>query len=199
LNRYSMSRKMIKWYLLAAVLVLSVTGLVVGRQFLVFPWKFDDLPKMENPKLLITKGERKLEIFDGEALIKTYKIGLGSNPEGDKEIQGDGKTPEGEFYIFVKNPKSKFFLSLGLSYPSSDDAERGLKDKLISKKEHDAIIKAIGEKKMPLQNTRLGGEIYIHGHGSLADWTLGCIALANSDMKELFDALQVKTPVKVLP
>lgn len=155
--------------------------------------------KIENPRLVIKKGERKLEVFDGERLVKTYKIVLGFAPEGDKEIEGDGKTPLGEFYVFTKNDQSRFYLSLGLSYPSIDDATRGLKENLISQGEYDAIVQAVGEKKMPPQNTRLGGEIYIHGGGTEKDWTWGCMALKNEEMKEIFDAVPVGTPIKILP
>lgn len=158
---------------------------------------FKPLPKMKNPRIVVKKSERKLEVFDGEKLIKNYKIGLGFAPVGDKEKQGDGKTPEGEFYIFTKNDKSSYYLSLGVSYPSTDDAERGLRDKLISKKEHDQIVTAIKNKKTPPQNTKLGGEIYIHGNGSSSDWTWGCVALENAEMKELFDAIPIGTSVKI--
>ncbi len=157
------------------------------------------LPKLENPHIVVKKADRKLEVFDGEKLIKTYQIGLGFAPVGDKEKQGDGKTPEGDFYIFTKNDKSKFYLSLGISYPSNDDAERGLLDKLISKKQRDQIVEAIKNKKTPLQNTKLGGEIYIHGNGSSSDWTWGCVALEDAEMKEIFDAIQIGTSVKIKP
>jgi murein L,D-transpeptidase YafK len=155
----------------------------------------EPLPSLKNPHLLVKKKERRLELYDGEKLIKTYNIGLGFAPAGDKETEGDGKTPEGEFYIFTKNAKSRFYLSLGISYPSVDDAERGLRDNLISKQERDAITEAVNSKKAPLQKTKLGGEIYIHGGGALNDWTQGCIALVNEDVKELFDALPIATKV----
>jgi murein L,D-transpeptidase YafK len=154
---------------------------------------------IENPRLVVTKSERKLEIFDGEKLVKTYRIVLGFAPAGDKETEGDGKTPLGEFYVFTKNDKSKFYLSLGLSYPSIDDAERGLRENLISQDEYDAISQAVSEKKMPPQNTKLGGEIYIHGGGTEKDWTWGCLALKDEEMKEIFDAIPVGTSVKISP
>jgi len=154
---------------------------------------------MEKPRLVIKKSERELELFDGDKLIRTYKIALGFAPVGDKEKQGDGKTPEGEFYVFTKNAQSKFYLSLGISYPNIEDAERGLKAKLITKAERDKIIQAVKNKKMPLQNTKLGGEIYLHGGGTAEDWTWGCVALKNEEIKELFDALPVGTVVKILP
>ena len=188
-----------KIFIFLVVFFLGSLTIFAINQFFIMPWDGTDLPKMEKPHLVVKKKARTLEVFDGEKLIKAYTIALGFEPTGDKEIQGDGKTPEGDFYIFTKNPKSKFFLSLGVSYPSVDDAKRGLDAKIITKEQHDKILKAISEKKIPLQNTKLGGEIYIHGEGNLSDWTAGCIALRNKDMKELFDSLSIKTPVRIEP
>ena len=159
----------------------------------------DELPEMRSPRLVVTKKERKLEVFDGDKLVRTYRISLGFDPVGDKEREGDGKTPEGEFYVFTRNPKSQFYLSLGISYPGIDDAERGLRDRLISISEHDAIIEAVKNKKMPPQNTALGGLIYLHGGGTGKDWTYGCAALADEDIRQLFNAIPVGTPVTILP
>ena len=157
------------------------------------------LPTLENPHLVVKKNKRQLQVFDNKKLIRTYSIALGFTPKGDKEVEGDGKTPEGTFYIFTKNPQSAFYLSLGVSYPSIDDAERGLKAKIISQEEYDAIVKAINAKEMPPQNTALGGEIYIHGGGTIMDWTAGCAALGNEDMKEIFEAIPIGTEVKIEP
>ncbi|MBA2737895.1 MAG: L,D-transpeptidase [Pyrinomonadaceae bacterium] len=189
-------------------MIYIITAQSNGRRILPSPEKVFDsmqekdsqpLPTLKNPLIVVKKKERKLYLYDEEKLVKIYDIALGFAPVGDKEIQGDGKTPEGEFYIFTKNPKSNFYLSLGVSYPSIDDATRGLREKIISKKERDQIVSAINEKKTPLQNTKLGGEIYIHGGGAANDWTLGCVALANEDIKELFNGLTVGTKVKIEP
>ena len=72
-------------------------------------------------------------------------------------------------------------------------------ENLISQNERDEIVEAIKNKKMPLQNTKLGGEIYIHGNGSKTDWTLGCVALEDEEMKELFDAIPIGTSIKIEP
>jgi murein L,D-transpeptidase YafK len=186
-----------KLVLISALIIFSTLSIFAVNQFLVMPWDKSDLPKMEKPSLVVKKKDRKLEVFDGEKLIKTYKIALGFAPAGDKEVEGDGKTPEGEFYIFTKNEKSKFYLSLGVSYPNIEDAVRGLENKLITQEEHDQIVEAINNKKIPLQNTKLGGQIYIHGDGNLTDWTAGCMALKNADMKELFEAIPVGTKVVI--
>jgi murein L,D-transpeptidase YafK len=155
--------------------------------------------RLNKARIIIHKKRRKLELFDGKTLVKTYEIVLGKTPVGDKEIEGDGRTPEGKFYVFTKNDKSKFHLSLGLSYPNLEDAERGLSAGLITKAEYEAIAEAIAKKKMPPQTTKLGGEIYIHGGGTDGDWTQGCVALADDDIKKLFDSIPVGTPVRILP
>ncbi len=151
-------------------------------------------------QLVVKKSERKLYLYnDKQKLLKTYKIALGFAPIGTKQKQGDGATPEGEYYLTHKNPKSSYYLSLGVSYPNNKDAASGLQRKLISPTQHDAIVAATKAQAKPPQNTKLGGDIFIHGGGNSSDWTLGCIALDNQDIKELFDWLPVKTPVKILP
>lgn len=167
----------------------TVESLVAQQAALKLPLK--------NPRIVIMKSERRLELFSGDAVVRRYKIGLGLSPVEDKVRQGDRRTPEGEFYVFTKNDKSAFYLSLGLSYPNIEDAERGLRDKLISRRQHDVIVRAIKRKASPPQNTALGGDIYIHGNGASTDWTWGCVALENADMKELFDAVTVGTPVTI--
>lgn len=157
-----------------------------------------ELP-IEKLRIVVYKRERKLELFSDQALLKTYRVGLGFSPVTDKKQEGDGATPEGEFYIFVKNNKSSYYLSLGVSYPNLEDAERGLRDGLITKNEYESIAEALRKKIAPPQYTRLGGLIYIHGHGSASDWTWGCVALENEDIKELYDAVSVGTPVTIVP
>jgi len=154
---------------------------------------------LKNPRIVVTKSKRRLELYADGAVVRTYKIGLGLNPVPDKIRQGDHATPEGDFYVFTKNDKSAFYLSLGISYPNIEDAERGLRDKLITGAQHDAIVRAIKRKATPPQNTRLGGDIYIHGNGSRSDWTWGCVALENEDIRELFEAVMVGTKVTIKP
>jgi murein L,D-transpeptidase YafK len=157
------------------------------------------LQPLQTDGIVIFKSQRRLELFANGRLVRSYRIGLGFDPVEDKQIEGDGRTPEGDFYVFVKNPKSAYYLSLGISYPNFEDADRGLRQQLISKLQYDQIVKAIGEGKMPPQNTALGGLIYIHGNGAKSDWTLGCIALDNQDMKELYGAVEVGTKVTIKP
>jgi murein L,D-transpeptidase YafK len=150
-------------------------------------------------KIVITKSERRLDLCSRGGIVHTYRVGLGGDALGDKQREGDGRTPEGEFYVCAKNPESKFYRSLGLSYPNREDAERGLRDGLISDDESDRIVSAFDKGKTPPQDTPLGGEIYIHGGGSQSDWTAGCIALDDADMRELYDAVDIGTPVTIRP
>jgi hypothetical protein len=70
---------------------------------------------------------------------------------------------------------------------------------LFTKMQHDTIIEAIRKKVAPPQYTKLGGLIYIHGHGATSDWTRGCVALENTDIKDLYDSVAVGTPVTIKP
>lgn len=149
------------------------------------------------PKVVINKTHRRLTLYDGGRVVREYPVALGRSPVEDKERQGDMRTPEGEFYVFTKNEKSAFYLSLGLSYPNIEDAERGLRDGLINDAQYRRIVRAIRRKASPPMNTRLGGDIYIHGGGTGSDWTFGCTALENTDIKELFDAVPVGTTVVI--
>jgi hypothetical protein len=152
-----------------------------------------------NPKIVVSKSARRLELHSGGRAVREYRVVLGGDPAGDKEREGDSRTPEGEFYVCVKNERSQFYRSLGLSYPNKEDAERGLRDGLITRAEYDRVVRAISRKRTPPWDTALGGEIYIHGGGTASDWTAGCVALDNADMLELFDSVPVGTPVRIEP
>ncbi len=156
------------------------------------------LPPLQRPRVRIEKSARRLLVFDGDRIAKTYRAASGS-ADGDKAREGDRRTPEGSFYICMKNPQSKYLLSLGLSYPNIEDAERGLADALIDRGQYERIISAIGRKAQPPWYTPLGGEIMIHGHGAATNWTAGCVALSNDDITELYRALPVGTPVEIVP
>jgi murein L,D-transpeptidase YafK len=147
------------------------------------------------PKILVSKSSRRMMLYADGQLVRTYRVGLGLSPVEDKERQGDHRTPEGEFYVFIKNDKSAFYLSLGLSYPNTEDAERGLRDGLITRAQYRSILRAQARRTAPPQNTALGGDIYIHGNGATRDWTWGCVALEDADIKELFEAVPVGTTV----
>lgn len=151
------------------------------------------------PRLYVIKGERRLLVVDNDVLVRDYRIGLGPRTFGDKFFQGDGRTPEGEFFICVKNPNSRFHKSLGLSYPAPHHAERALLTGDINLEEYRHIVDANSHKSRPPWNTALGGEIFIHGGGAQEDWTQGCVAVYDRAMDELFSIVPVGTPVQILP
>jgi murein L,D-transpeptidase YafK len=134
----------------------------------------------------VYKAKRLLETYYKGKLIKSYKISLGGSPVGHKQEEGDNKTPEGAYVINDKNPNSAYHKNLGISYPNAQD------------------IKAAKKRgKSP------GGDIKIHGlpngMGSigkahlLSDWTLGCLALTNEEIDELYDAVPIGTPILIYP
>ena len=152
-----------------------------------------------NPSIQVTKSKRELALYSDEKLVRRYTVGLGFSPKDDKARQGDGRTPEGSFYVCVKNPQSSFYLSLGLSYPNKEHAERGLRDRIITRAQYNEIMSALQRRERPPWDTPLGGEIFIHGNGSQSDWTWGCVALDNDNMKELYDAIPKGTTVVIKP
>jgi murein L,D-transpeptidase YafK len=150
-----------------------------------------------NPRIVVSKSKRSLQLYSGGKVVRTYRVALGLSPVEDKIRAGDRRTPEGDFYICMKNSHSQFYLSLELSYPNQKHAERGLRDGLITRAQYNQIVSALNRKRVPPQNTRLGGELFIHGNGSQSDWTWGCVALDDKDIRELFDAVPVGTPVTI--
>lgn len=151
------------------------------------------------PRIVVHKSKREIQLLSGRSVVRTYRIALGLDPVKPKQQQGDYATPEGTYYICSKNPRSKYELALGLSYPGPDDAERGLAAGLISPAQRDAIVAAANARTRPPWNTKLGGEIMIHGNGSSWDWTAGCIALNYMDIEELYRVVPVGTSVEIRP
>ena len=185
---------------IGASLLIGVAAVLVALQRLSAATVPSPLAlPLVNPRIVVFKSRRQLMLYAGDQLLRTYPVGLGFNPVGDKIKEGDGATPEGKFYVFTRNVESKFYLSLGVSYPNVEDAERGLRDGLINVEQYERIVEASRQMKAPPQDTQLGGQIYIHGHGARTDWTRGCVALDDGDVKELFDAVPVGTRVIIEP
>ena len=132
-------------------------------------------------EIVVKKSKRKLYLFSGDEIIKSYKIDLGFTPEGHKNFEGDGKTPEGSYKIDRKNANSKYHLSIGISYPNPKDR-------------HFAELNG----KLP------GGDIFIHGTDKpfrwfQRDWTAGCIALSNKEISEIYNLVEIGTPIFIEP
>ena len=153
---------------------------------------------LKDISIKIVKSERKLFLYSEGGLLKTYQIGLGGSPEGHKKIQGDQKTPVGEYYICTRNDRSRFNLFLGISYPNIKDTQQGLSERLISQAKYEQIKEALDKKQKPSWGTKLGGAIGIHGSGSNYDWTLGCIALNDAGIEELWFTTKFGTPVFIV-
>jgi len=154
---------------------------------------------VEAPSLVVVKSKRELQLLSQGEVIRTYRIGLGLDPVNPKVRQGDFATPEGTYYVCTKNPQSRYTLALGLSYPSPIDADRGLAEGMITAEQRARIQAAWESGGTPPWNTRLGGEIMIHGRGAYADWTAGCVALDDADIRELYRVIPVGTTVEIRP
>jgi murein L,D-transpeptidase YafK len=131
--------------------------------------------------VLVDKSDRQLHLLREGAVIATFPVALGFAPEGHKTQQGDGRTPEGRYVLDWRNPKSRFHLSIHISYPNAaDKAQAAARD------------------------VSPGGDIFIHGTPWLAravgwDWTLGCIAMSNVDMDVIWASVADGTPIEIRP
>jgi murein L,D-transpeptidase YafK len=142
--------------------------------------------KTQIDKLVVYKSKRQMLAYSNGQLLKTYKISLGRQPIGDKEFEGDKKTPEGLYFINDKNPNSGYHKNLGISYPNKSDIENA---------------KRLGKP--------TGGEVKIHGLRNMTgfiskfhrwfDWTLGCIAVTDKEIDELYKAVKIGTPIEIKP
>jgi murein L,D-transpeptidase YafK len=137
-------------------------------------------------RVVVHKSARRLELLRGGEVLRSYRIALGLAPQGHKERAGDFRTPEGRYMLTRRNPRSDFFLSIQVSYPSAEDIRRARKNGLDP-----------------------GGAIMIHGMPNRLrhdpdyylkrDWTDGCIAVSNSDMVEIWLLTQDDIPIDILP
>ena len=137
-------------------------------------------------KLELNKSSRELHAMAKGRIIKTYAVSLGGNPIGHKQFEGDEKTPEGIYFIRAKSHHPKYHKYLWISYPNSKDVRYAEKF-----------------------GRSAGGEVLIHGLNKKYsfmgkfhrwyDWTKGCIAITNSEMDELFDAVKTGTTIEIKP
>jgi murein L,D-transpeptidase YafK len=154
-----------------------------------------------SPVIEVWKADRRMELREGGVMLRQFRIALGSQPRFGKEVQGDGRTPVGRYYISIKKPESRFHRFLGLSYPNEDDADRGYRRGLIDATEWASIFFANLRGDQPPASTILGGRVGIHGYGGRPylpiDWTEGCIAVSDDDIEYLYTHTAVGTPVLI--
>ncbi|HHW32373.1 MAG TPA: LysM peptidoglycan-binding domain-containing protein [Clostridiaceae bacterium] len=192
------------------------TDLIMPGQILIIPVRsikpLKDIltekgisPSVADLEIVVDKSDHTLMIFSHGILLKTYHVETGDGGIGDKQVAGDHKTPEGNFYITQKsvlNPADYYLGSrwLRLSYPNIEDAQRGLNQGIIDKNTYNEIVNAINQGKTPPQYTALGGGIGIHG-GDIPEfgnnWTWGCVGLTNKDIEEFYDFVDVGTKVEI--
>ena len=146
-----------------------------------------DSDKIYADSILVEKKLRKMYLIKDGKIIREYKISLGANPIGAKQQENDGKTPEGQYVIEMRNIKSKFHRALKISYPNETDKQWA--------KEH---------------NVSAGGDIMIHGFPNKvpnflfknihkSDWTRGCIAVTDRQIEEIWDLVKDGTPIEIRP
>jgi murein L,D-transpeptidase YafK len=149
--------------------------------------------------IYVSKTARQLRLLEGEQQLAAFPVVLGRDPKTTKLFRGDGRTPEGRYYVCEKRPRSRFHKFLGISYPNIADAERAYTQQLISGEEWADIFFANLRQTVPPWSTALGGRVGIHGFGAREevpiDWTDGCIAVSNIDIDYLYDRVPVGTPV----
>lgn len=136
--------------------------------------------------VLIEKAARKLHLVKGGEIFKTFKIALGMVPVGDKEFEGDFKTPEGRYVLDMRNPDSDYFLAIRISYPNAAD-RREAREKGV---DPGGAIMIHGQPNVPTRS-----EMYYHTQ----DWTNGCIAVSNSDMIDIWLMTGENTPIEIRP
>jgi murein L,D-transpeptidase YafK len=142
--------------------------------------KFKRYDGPEVTRIVVFKQKRRMYLMSDLRVLRAFDFELGFAPVGDKQIEGDGKTPEGEYIIDRRNPRSRFHLSLGISYPDAQDI---------------AEAKALGQSP--------GGEIFIHGTPNRFlggdDWTWGCIAVTNDEIEDIYAMVRDGTPIAIYP
>lgn len=153
--------------------------------------------------ILIDKSARRLRAYAQGRCVLDCRVALGFGASnGPKRREGDGRTPEGRYFVCTKNAASRYHLALGISYPNARDAREALTRGEIDEKTCSDIVRAEAEKRRPDWQTPLGGYIMIHGEGAQAragDWTAGCVALANLQMEKLFALAQPGDEVVIRP
>jgi murein L,D-transpeptidase YafK len=143
-------------------------------------------PKQKADSILILKKDHVLELLQGGKVIRTYKVALGQGGLAPKEREGDGRTPEGHYIVDSRTAESHYHKALHVSYPNAEDRERAAKLGV-------APGGAIMIHGLP------NGKGYIGAAHRLYDWTLGCIAVTDEEIDEIWNLVPLGTPVDIRP
>jgi len=148
-------------------------------------------------EIRVYKQAKTLELWKNDEKFRSFSIGIGKGALGPKQREGDHITPEGEYKICVRNPKSRFHLSLGLNYPNRKDADCARSAGTITTAQHAKIVDRLNANRGSDWSTPIGGAIYIHGDLETQAWSEGCIRMFNQDIDELFPLAIVGTKVTI--
>jgi murein L,D-transpeptidase YafK len=169
-----------------AVLIACAGLCLVSYSLTGSPAAQPQVPTLKADSILILKKDHVIELLAGGRVIRTYKVALGRGSLASKEREGDGRTPEGHYTIDAKNAASHYHKALHVSYPDAEDRQRAAK-----------------------LGVSPGGAIMIHGLPNgmgwlgaahrMYDWTLGCIAVTDEEIDEIFELVPVGTPVEIRP
>lgn len=160
-----------------------------------------------SPWLLVDTRQQTLTVFAGQGkLIKHFPyVALGRGGSGSERRRGDGKTPLGTFHVAWINPNSQFDIFFGLDFPGVENADRAYRDSIIDRETYRNILDAALTKRTPPQDTPLGGQIGIHGLGKRSprihrgfNWTDGCVALTNAQIRSLAKWVRIGTKVMII-
>lgn len=137
-------------------------------------------------KILVVKSERKLMLLSRGQPLKSYKVSLGKRPTGPKRREGDQRTPEGLYWIDWRKASDKYNLSMHISYPNIRDQTQARAEGVPP----GGMIMLHGT---PLDENY--PEWYFHG----LDWTEGCIAMRNDDIREVWNLVKDGTLIEIRP
>ncbi len=155
--------------------------------------------------VVVDTGSQTLTVFDGDRVAERFdNIAIGRAGATPDKYHRDNKTPLGQYRISRIKHDSDYHLFLGFDYPTEPQARRALAEGRISREQYDDIASAAAQRRLPPQNTPLGGYLGIHGIGDgdpeiheSFNWTEGCIALTNDEIDRLARRVRMGTPVRV--
>ncbi len=188
---------------LMVIVLIALTATTGYAQEAVGPGadgKAGNAASVNGVSIYVSKRLKTLSLKQNGTLIGEYPVSIGaSSSDGNKKVEGDMRTPSGQFYVCTRNDKSVAYLALGLSYPGIEDANRGFEQGIITQEQRDEIINANLNGQQPPWETALGGAIMIHGCRVPDGTTHGCVAVDNDVMDVLWSYCNLGVPVTIGP